>query len=498
MKKTIAIALIFNLAAVSHSYAEPSAQELYLKIFNSINQIEENINKLSSEELNSFRNEGLIYLNELKEHYPDWEPSVVSLLERKLNASSNIFKKEEPSVSMINEESQAEPNITLKIELARLRSRVYFLESQNRSLNESLTLKQSALIRMEGEKEALLKQLEAEPEMKQIGSTQIEQGKKDFYSGNYTTAFAELQAAYQKDPKNPKTLFFLGLTLMKMGDYQSALDHLKASITESPSTPELYYYKGMALEAINKKSQAIEEFKNAYFLNENYYEVSVKLGLLLFEQKQYDQALKFFEKAIFLQPNQPLNHYNAGASLAKLKQYANAQKSFLTAIKIKPDYFLAVRSLGNIYLLQNNKEKGLSYLEQARKINDADPVLYNSLGNLYLEKGELQKAIQAFEKSISLNANNSLACNNLSIIYSQTGKYDLAIEWGKKAVALSPEFALAHYNLGSAGFRKKDFALAEKHLQIAVKLLNNKSPFYNKAYKLLKTSQSKKIVRLNF
>ena len=130
------------------------------------------------------------------------------------------------------------------------------------------------------------------------------------------------------------------------------------------------------------------------------------------------------------------------------------------------------RNLGEGYMGQGDYTTALRELLKAEKLYNKDSRLQNNLGLTYMAKGKPDIAINHFKKAIKIKPDYTPAKNNLGTAYLAQKNWDKAITCFKEITEdllyATPHFPLS--NLGLAYYNKKEFKLAEKYYQDALKI----------------------------
>jgi len=132
----------------------------------------------------------------------------------------------------------------------------------------------------------------------------------------------------------------------------------------------------------------------------------------------------------------------------------------------------ALRNLGEAYMRQGDYTAALRKLLEAEKLYSKDPHLQNNLGLVYMAKGKPGIAIDHFKKAVAIKPDYTPAKNNLGTAYLAKKKWDDAIVCFKEITGdllyATPHFPLS--SLGWAYYNKKEYTLAEKYYQDALKI----------------------------
>jgi len=141
-------------------------------------------------------------------------------------------------------------------------------------------------------------------------------------------------------------------------------------------------------------------------------------------------------------------------------------------LEIRKDQEEALRNLGEAYMGQEDYTAALRELLKAEKIYSKDHRLQNDLGLTYMAKGKPGIAIDRFKKAIKIKPDYTQAKNNMGTAYLAKKDWDRAIT-GFKDIIEDLTYETPHYplsNLGLAYYNKKEYRLAEKYYQDALKI----------------------------
>ena len=132
----------------------------------------------------------------------------------------------------------------------------------------------------------------------------------------------------------------------------------------------------------------------------------------------------------------------------------------------------ASRNLGEAYMGQGDYTAALREFLKAKKLYAEDPYLQNDLGLAYMAMEKIDLAIDHFKKAVEIKPDYAPAKNNLGTSYLAKKNWDDAIACFK-GITGDLLYATPHYplsNLGFAYYNKKEYRLAEKYYQDALKI----------------------------
>jgi len=212
--------------------------------------------------------------------------------------------------------------------------------------------------------------------------------------------------------------------------------------------------------------------------------------------------------------------FNSGAVLEECGKTKEAEGIYEAIIKKEPKFDLAYNNLGVIWWDRKNETKALSYFKRAVEANPKTKAPRNNLAAALRDKysgdpkqDDFSKAERNLQTVLAVDSSNQLAYENLARLYYDRGRladksyllladlvvtqslrvfdqegyespdiYNIkgllfmerdnqidALKAFTKAAELKPDHADAHMNIAMISIRFRDYAQAEKSLNIALK-----------------------------
>lgn len=127
-----------------------------------------------------------------------------------------------------------------------------------------------------------------------------------------------------------------------------------------------------------------------------------------------------------------------------------AIRLYQATLALDPRNFVALSTLGMVYLQNGGMEHAKPLLEAASAVNPDNADTWMALGNLHARQGAFEQAAVAFARVVRLRPEVAGARINHGNALRRTGRLDEAIASFRRGIALDPTLALAHYNLGIA------------------------------------------------
>jgi adenylate cyclase len=172
-------------------------------------------------------------------------------------------------------------------------------------------------------------------------------------------------------------------------------------------------------------------------------------------------ARQLAEQAIAMDPKYPEAYFvlartswleiPLGLSKDPRESIARAMKFTQKALALDNSLAAAHSTLGMLYTIIGQHDKGISECEQAVNLEPNSAGAYYVLGEVLRYAGRHEEAIAMCKKAIRLNPfAPSWYYFGLTNAYSLTGQYEEAIKAGKKAIHIDPNNLVSHVFLAAA------------------------------------------------
>jgi predicted Zn-dependent protease len=115
-------------------------------------------------------------------------------------------------------------------------------------------------------------------------------------------------------------------------------------------------------------------------------------------------------------------------------------------------------------------------LEEERKINPLNGLLYDRLGDAYLRNGQYENAQQALDRAVLLEPNATAPYILLGQTFLKLNQPIQALHYLDHAVKMDPSSYLIHNLLGQAFKATGQVEEANREFQMVVDLQNNTRP----------------------
>jgi tetratricopeptide (TPR) repeat protein len=238
------------------------------------------------------------------------------------------YKYAEPAFQAV---LKIDPNFEQKSEVLFKLGIIY---KHSNSLENAITYLRNSIA---GENILLSRKVEA---LSNIGKCHEKQNKLPI-------AIEIYQEALELDPKNFKTLEYLGWAYFNKGDFEQALQHLNNALEHvndcCAETGDLYYLIGRVYLKMGNYPDGQASFQKAIYKNPNAYLYWCSIGLLYAQALQPQDAFECFVKASNISTDKAEVWMNMGILYETCKQKHEATLAYQRAFTLDPTLEVATR-----------------------------------------------------------------------------------------------------------------------------------------------------------
>ncbi len=273
------------------------------------------------------------------------------------------------------------------------------------------------------------------------------QGKKDEAKQLFEAA---ITASHTRKGDDPNVLNAIGRANIdpraKDGDIAYAIEKLNAAADRDPKNPDIYLNLGDAYRKAHDGGNAVINYDKALAVNPNFARAEYRKAMIYYTQKNWDIYLDDLNKAITMDPKfapayYELYYYNLySQKFDKADQYAknyiastdpDIQNDYLVAqtCYVKKDFDCAINTLKNILAKANDQTRARTY---------------KLLAYAYVDKGDTASAKQYIDQYFAKASDEELVAQDYILkgqIYGAVAKDDnIVLESYVKAAALDSTY----------------------------------------------------------
>ncbi len=216
------------------------------------------------------------------------------------------------------------------------------------------------------------KAIEIEP---QHAMAHVNLGKVLSILGRFNEAIEHYQAALEVDPEHLSACNNLGNLLCEQGQYDEAVRSLREAIRIDPKFAIARCNLGFALIGQGKFDEAQRHFQEAARINpafavtdEELASRHVKVGETLTARGMLRHAITQFREALRRMPGHTGAQYDLAQALATLGQLDEARELYTQVLSTHPDFAEAHNELGELLLLQGERELAVNHFREALRV----------------------------------------------------------------------------------------------------------------------------------
>ncbi len=232
----------------------------------------------------------------------------------------------------------------------------------------------------------------------------------------------------------------------------------------------LFFYSCLTIEQNNYWKEPIAFYQRTLKYSPDQAKLYYNLGAAYYAKGEKEEAITSFTTATKDNPGYTQAYLNAGKVYESLNKKNEAKKFFKKAVEINPRYADAYLSLAAVYYGEREYAEAITLYKKALQINPGDSRTYYSLGLTYRKISDIKNAVDSLSMAVKINPDFADAYNSLGIIFKDIGQIEPAVRFFLKALEINPELAETHNNLSIIYYAKKQYSLAIKHCDQAIKL----------------------------
>jgi tetratricopeptide (TPR) repeat protein len=144
-------------------------------------------------------------------------------------------------------------------------------------------------------------------------------------------------------------------------------------------------------------------------------------GLAAYNAEKYDEAIKYYKEAAKYKYNGARTHQLVSSSYISKHDTLGALEALKEGLKEYPDNSAIMVDLINIYLIQNQSDEAMKYLDMAISQDPENATFHFALGTLYDKLERFEDSKKCYEKAIELKSDYFDAYYNLGALFFNRG-----------------------------------------------------------------------------
>jgi len=266
--------------------------------------------------------------------------------------------------------------------------------------------------------------------------------------GRWDQAQADLEHAWQINPKFQTHGMKLANLMITRGDHEAALKILDQLTGLPNSTPQVYIAMGNIHSLNANWGEATQTFHDAIQLGGDVAEAYAGFAHIHELQGNNAEALKLYQTATVASPNDPDAWVNLGDAYQDQMDYSSAAEVYQKALQL--DYKNESALIQLDHLSRKSTEIDIDPPD-IQSLASAPPSVVQSrtLGNLYQLRGDWETAEYWYQNALALDPFDDRNWLNLANYYRALEQWDKSYEAISEGLYLHPSSATLHVALGS-------------------------------------------------
>jgi putative PEP-CTERM system TPR-repeat lipoprotein len=321
-------------------------------------------------------------------------------------------------------------------------------------------------------------------------------------SGQVGNAREQLEAAYQRDPRNPRHAQALAMLYLRQGQGKLAVPVAQSWAQAQPTQPSAQHVLGAALAAAGDAKGARAAFERALQLEPNALEPQVSLARLDAQAGQWDaaerrllslserhenavdpllelarvalqrgkldDAARWLERAAGVAPQRDVRASFALVDVLLQKgDAARALAAANTLVARVPEDPAALQAQALAHLAAGDPKSARQPLANASRRQQADAALLTDIANLQLRADDLPGATYTLEKALQAQRDHPPALLLMASLELRSGQIDKAEARWRQLLAIRSRSAATHHLAADIAMARRQPAQALEALRKA-------------------------------
>jgi len=229
---------------------------------------------------------------------------------------------------------------------------------------------------------------------------------------------------------HPRALehFIRGTFAAEMENHYQAIFHFQEALRSDPDSPFLRVALAQEYLMLDQPGRALEIVDEALEKEPGFAAaLEVKAGILRVQGKLPD-ALRALESLVAAAPEETKYYYDLLFGYLSTGDYESADRVFDTHLKESPALETVLRQVLAVYVMADERERALPYLEELVEIDTSDADLVYSLGSLYLQVRDTLRGERSIRRALEMEPSESRYWFALAVLAYDREEYGRVVE----------------------------------------------------------------------
>lgn len=300
----------------------------------------------------------------------------------------------------------------------------------------------SALLRIEGDLEAAVTQLERSlairprdlPALIRLARIRIEQGELEAAVDLFSKALAE-------ESSNGAAHYGLGRIAIMEKRYADSLPHLEAALPGQPEGTTVHHQLGLAYRGLGDLDRARDHLSRNRGVRVTFRDplieemagvaqgarVRARSGIQAQRSGRLDLARRLLDEAARLDPEDGWIRYNLGVVHQESGDDKAAEREYRQAVELDPEYRNAQFNLGELLAAKGDMEGAARHFARAREIDPEDHVAWLEMSVALSRLGDTPGALRELRQLVEAAPSYVEARISLATLLAQVGQAEAAL-----------------------------------------------------------------------
>lgn len=234
----------------------------------------------------------------------------------------------------------------------------------------------------------------------------LEEAEGHVHAGRFAPAEACAASVLQRQPRNGRAHYILGLSRLFQQRHAEALPRIEEALRHDRVNAQYHFVAAMCLAGLGRVAEAIDGYRRTLQFRPRFFEALANLGNLYENAGRYAEAAEAYRKALELRPEQPLVLNGLGVCELALHRPAEAAAALERAVQLQPELATALNNLSTAVGKLGDGPRAIELLRRAVALRPQFVAAWVNLGEqLYMARRD-EEAIASFDRALALEPAN--------------------------------------------------------------------------------------------
>lgn len=234
----------------------------------------------------------------------------------------------------------------------------------------------------------------------------LEEGEGHVHSGRFAPAEACAASVLQRQPRNARAHYILGLSHLFQQRPGEALERIEQALRNDRVNAQYHFASAACLAALGRAEEALSGYRRALQFRPKFFEALANLGNLLENARRFGEAAEAYRKALALRPREALVLNGLGVCELALGRPAEAAAVLERALEAQPELATALNNLATAAGKLGDGPRAIALLRRAVALRPQFVEAWVNLGEQLYMTREDTGAVESFDRALALDPAN--------------------------------------------------------------------------------------------